>query len=75
MRKTNRALLVEEGHIFGGITSEVAFQIQQHCFDDLDAPLVRLCQKDTPMPYSKALEKETLPNPERIIEAAYSALR
>ena len=75
VRKTNRALLVEEGHIFGGITSEVAFQIQQHCFDDLDAPLVRLCQKDTPMPYSKALEKETLPNPERIIEAAYSALR
>ena len=70
VRKTHRCLLVEEGHIFGGICAEVGFLIQQHCFDDLDAPIVRVCQRETPMPYSKALERETLPNLERILESA-----
>ena len=74
VRKTHRCLLVEEGHIFAGITAEVAFQIQAHCFDDLDAPIVRVCQRETPMPYSKALEKETLPTVERILYAALQLL-
>jgi pyruvate dehydrogenase E1 component beta subunit len=69
VKKTNHAVLVEEGHIFTGITAEVGFQIQEHCFDFLDAPLVRVCQRETPMPYSKALERETMPTPERIIAA------
>lgn len=69
VRKTHRCVLVEEGHIFAGISAELGFQIQQHCFDDLDAPLVRVCQRETPMPYSKVLERETLPNPERILSA------
>lgn len=67
VRKTHRCVLVEEGHLFTGICSEVGFQIQQHCFDDLDAPIERICQRETPMPYSKALERETLPTPARII--------
>lgn len=70
VRKTNKCLLVEEGHYFGGVCSEIGFQIQEHCFDFLDAPLARVCQRETPMPYSKALEKETLPNIERIIAKA-----
>jgi pyruvate dehydrogenase E1 component beta subunit len=74
VRKTNRCVLVEEGHLFAGITSEVAFQIQQHCFDFLDAPIERVCQRETPMPYSKALEKETLPNVERILTAVLKAV-
>lgn len=69
VRKTHRCVLVEEGHIFAGISAELGFQIQQHCFDDLDAPLVRVCQRETPMPYSKVLERETLPNKERILAA------
>ena len=69
VRKTHHAILVEEGHIFTGICAETAFEIQEHCFDDLDAPIVRVCQRETPMPYSKALEKETMPTPARIIEA------
>lgn len=69
VRKTNRCVLVEEGHLFAGITAEVAFQVQQTCFDFLDAPIERVCQRETPMPYSKALEKETLPNTDRIIAA------
>lgn len=69
VRKTHRCVLVEEGHVFAGISAELGFQIQQHCFDDLDAPLVRVCQRETPMPYSKVLERETLPNKERILAA------
>lgn len=70
VRKTHRVLLVEEGHQFAGISAELGFQIQQHCFDFLDAPLERVCQRETPMPYSKILERETLPNPDRILAAA-----
>lgn len=69
VRKTHRALLVEEGHQFSGISAEIGFQIQESCFDDLDAPLLRVCQKETPMPYSKMLEKATLPNTARILAA------
>lgn len=74
VRKTHHCVLVEEGHIFTGIAAEVAFQIQEHCFDDLDAPLVRVCQRETPMPYSKVLEKETLPTVSRIIASVNQCL-
>lgn len=69
IRKTHKCVLVEEGHVFSGICAEVGFQIMEHCFDDLDAPLVRVCQRETPMPYSKTLEKETMPTKERIADA------
>lgn len=74
VRKTHRCVLVEEGHIFAGITAELGFQVQQHCFDDLDAPLIRVCQRETPMPYAKALERETMPNKERILKALEDVL-
>jgi pyruvate dehydrogenase E1 component beta subunit len=74
VKKTNHCVLVEEGHFFTGICAEVGFQIQESCFDFLDAPIARLCQKETPMPYSKVLEKETVPTPERIIAAIRSSL-
>lgn len=69
VRKTHFCVLVEEGHIFAGISAEVGFQIQQHCFDFLDAPVARVCQMETPMPYSKNLERETLPTPDKIVQA------
>lgn len=74
VRKTGRCVLVEEGHIFAGIAAEVGFQIMEHCFDYLDAPLERVCQRDTPMPYSKNLEKETLPTVPRILAAVQKTL-
>lgn len=67
VRKTHFCLIVEEGHSFAGIASEISFRIQERCFDDLDAPIGRVCQKETPMPYSKVLERETLPSPARIL--------
>lgn len=69
VRKTNRAVLVEEGHVFAGIAAELGFQIMEHCFEYLDAPLQRVCQLETPMPYSQPLEKATLPDVQRIIRA------
>jgi pyruvate dehydrogenase E1 component beta subunit len=52
----------------------VAYQIQEHCFDDLDGPVMRVCQRETPMPYSKALEKETMPTVARIADAIRRSL-
>lgn len=74
VRRTNHCVLVEEGHLFAGIASEVGFQIMEHCFDYLDAPIERVCQRETPMPYSKVLERETIPNVERILTAVYKTL-
>lgn len=74
VRKTNFCVLVEEGHYFSGICAEVGFQIMEHCFDYLDAPIERVCQRETPMPYSKVLEKETIPTVSRIIAAVHKTL-
>lgn len=74
VKKTNFCVLVEEGHIFSGICAELGFQIQEHCFDFLDAPIERVCQRETPMPYSKNMEKETLPTIPRIIRSVEKAL-
>jgi len=75
VRKTHLCALVEEGHIYAGICAEIGFTIQEHCFDFLDAPIERVCQRETPMPYSKVLEKETMPTTERIIAALNKLLR
>ena len=67
IRKTHFCVVVEEGHSFAGIASEIACSIQERVFDELDAPIGKVCQKETPMPYSKVLEKETLPSVDRIL--------
>lgn len=74
VRKTHHVVLVEEGHYFTGICAEVGFEIQEHCFDFLDAPIKRVTQCETPMPYSKTLEKETMPTVEKIIQAILETL-
>lgn len=74
VRKTSRAVIVEEGHIFAGISAEIGFQINEHCFEYLDSPLIRVCQRETPLPYSKVLEAETIPNTRRIIAALEQSL-
>lgn len=75
VQKTSRVVLVEEGHIFAGISAEIGFQIQEHCFDYLDAPMVRVCQRETPLPYAKNLERASQPNTERIIDALHEVLK
>ncbi|MEQ1888896.1 MAG: pyruvate dehydrogenase complex E1 component subunit beta [Alphaproteobacteria bacterium] len=69
VRRTNRCVAVEEGWPQSGIGAEIAASIMEHAFDDLDAPVIRVCGKDVPMPYAANLEKLALPQPEDIIAA------
>jgi pyruvate dehydrogenase E1 component beta subunit len=74
VQKSHRCVIVEEGHYFTGIAAEIGYELMEFCFEDLDAPIARVCQRETPMPYSKMLEKETLPNLERIVKAIKKTL-
>ncbi len=69
VRKTNRAVVLEEGWEVAGIGAQVVDYIQRDCFDDLDAPVVRVHQADVPMPYAKALEKSAKPDLAKTIAA------
>lgn len=72
VRKTNRAVLVDESKPFGGVSAMVGMLIQEHAFDALDAPIQRVCSIDAPAIYSPHIEPEQLPNPRRIIEKVLS---
>jgi pyruvate dehydrogenase E1 component beta subunit len=74
VRKTNRCVVVEEGWRYAGFGAEVADRVQRECFDDLDAPVVRVTAADVPMPYSRMLEKAFLPQPEKVVEAVHKVL-
>jgi pyruvate dehydrogenase E1 component beta subunit len=67
VRKTHRVVLVDESKPFGGVSAMVAMLIQDHAFDDLDAPIQRVCSLDAPAIYSQHVEYEQLPNPGRIV--------
>ncbi|MGY9014494.1 MAG: pyruvate dehydrogenase complex E1 component subunit beta [Rhodospirillales bacterium] len=72
VRKTNRAVTVEEGFPIVSVGGEVATQIMEQAFDDLDAPVMRVAGKDVPMPYAANLEKLALPNADEVVQAAKS---
>jgi pyruvate dehydrogenase E1 component beta subunit len=74
VRKTHRVLVVEENKPFCGVGAQLAYLIQDRAFDDLDAPVKRLTALDAPAIYSMALEKEQLPNLQRIMEAVLKML-
>ncbi len=69
VKKTNRIVSVEEGWAFAGIGAEIAALCGEHAFDYMDAPLVRVCGADVPMPYAANLENLALPKPKDIINA------
>ena len=77
VKKTNRLVSVEEGWPFAGMGAEMAALMMEQCFDDLDAPVVRVYGADVPMPYAANLEKLALPQVADIVEAvkkvAYAA--
>jgi pyruvate dehydrogenase E1 component beta subunit len=68
VRKTGRALVVDEGYHSYGITAEIAALISELAFDDLDAPVQRLGAMDVPIPFSPALEFETIPTEAMIVD-------
>lgn len=74
VRKTNRLVIIEESWAFGSVGAQIADRVQKECFDDLDAPVARVCNEFVPMPYNEAQEERVLPSVERIVQAAKDVL-
>jgi pyruvate/2-oxoglutarate/acetoin dehydrogenase E1 component len=74
VRKTNRAVIVEEGWPHGGVGANLAALIQEQAFDYLDAPVQRVTGADVPMPYSKRMEQAAIPHSEHVVSAALATL-
>ena len=72
--KTNRCVIVEEGWPSAGFGAQIAYQIQQSAFGDLDAPVTRVTGADVPMPYAKNLEQLAMPSPARVVAAVREVL-
>jgi pyruvate dehydrogenase E1 component beta subunit len=62
-------VVLEEGWEVCGIGAQVVDYVQRHCFDDLDAPVLRVGQADVPMPYARNLERAAKPDAARTIAA------
>jgi pyruvate dehydrogenase E1 component beta subunit len=74
VRKTGRCVIVEVGWPVAGYGAEVAYQMQRHCMDALDAPIERVTSDDVPMPYAKNLEDEVQPQIPDVVAAVRRAL-
>ena len=74
VRKTNRAVIVEEGWPHGGVGANLATLITEQAFDHLDAPVQRVTGADVPMPYSKRLEQAAIPHEEHVVSAVLATL-
>ncbi len=73
-KKTNRAVVVEEGWRSFGVGSEVASRIYEEAFDWVDAPIKRVAQKEVPLPYNRELEQLAIPDVEDVIKAVKEVL-
>jgi pyruvate dehydrogenase E1 component beta subunit len=69
VRKTHRCVVIEAGAGFAGMGSEIAAEVQEEAFDDLDAPVVRVTGENAPMPYAKNLERLKTPSKAKIAAA------
>lgn len=74
VRKTNRAVIVEEGWPHGGVGANLSTLITEQAFDHLDAPVQRVTGADVPMPYAKRLEQAAIPHTEHVVQAALASL-
>jgi len=74
VKKTNRAVVVEDDWKFGGFGGEIASLVMEHAFDYLDAPVARVSGKDVPMPYNRNLEFAALPSEEDVVDAVLAML-
>jgi pyruvate dehydrogenase E1 component beta subunit len=74
VRKTNRAVIVEEGWPHGGVGANLAALIAEQAFDHLDAPVQRVTGADVPMPYAKRMEQAAIPHSEHVVSATLATL-
>jgi pyruvate dehydrogenase E1 component beta subunit len=75
VKKTNRLVVIEETWPLASISSEIAYHIQRYAFDYLDAPVLRVTNKDLPLPYAPTLIEVILPNVKRSVEAIRTVMR
>jgi len=75
VQKTGRLVVVDEGHYYCGVASEIAQRVIENAFDYLDAPIQRVCTEQVPIPFSPPLESRVVPSEEKIIEAVKKTLR
>jgi 2-oxoisovalerate dehydrogenase E1 component len=61
VKKTNKAIILQEDSMFGGIASDISAMIMEDCFEFLDGPVKRVASLDSPIPFTKALEDQYLP--------------
>jgi 2-oxoisovalerate dehydrogenase E1 component len=61
VKKTGKCMIVQEDSLFGGIASDIAALVMEHCFESLDAPVRRVGSLETPIPFAKQLEEQYLP--------------
>ncbi|GAA1411853.1 alpha-ketoacid dehydrogenase subunit beta [Catellatospora coxensis] len=69
VRRTHRAVVVDEGWRSGSLSAEIAARITEQAFYDLDAPVGRVCSAEVPMPYAAHLEQAALPQPGAVVDA------
>ncbi|MEW6094382.1 MAG: transketolase C-terminal domain-containing protein, partial [Chloroflexota bacterium] len=74
-QKTNRAVIVEEGWKSYGVGAEVSSRIYEQAFDYADAPILRVAQKEVPLPYNRTLEQAALPQVPDIVAAVKEVLK
>jgi pyruvate/2-oxoglutarate/acetoin dehydrogenase E1 component len=74
VKKTSRAVVIEDAWKFGGFAGEIASIIMEQAFDYLDAPVSRVCGADVPIPYAKSLEQAALPQPPDIVNAVLTMM-
>jgi pyruvate dehydrogenase E1 component beta subunit len=74
VKKTNRCVVVEEAWPLAAISSEIAYHLQRHAFDYLDAPVIRVNSRDVPLPYAPTIIEEILPNMQRTIDAVKAVM-
>jgi pyruvate dehydrogenase E1 component beta subunit len=72
VRKTRRAVVVDEGWRSGGLAAEISARLMEQAFYDLDAPVARVCSEEVPIPYARHMEEAALPQPAKIVAAARS---
>ena len=74
VRKTNRAMVLEEDWLQCGMGAEVASRIYEEAFDYLDAPIPRLAAAEVPLPYARNIERQAFPREEQVVRAARALL-
>ena len=72
--KTGRCVVTHEGHLYAGVGAEIVSRVQQMCFSYLEAPVLRVTNRDVPQPYATILEQTVMPTEDRVLEACHQVL-